>query len=339
MIIDLRSDTVTQPTEKMLQAMMSAKIGDDVLGDDLSTIELEEYAANLFGMEAALYCPSGTMTNQIAIKVHTNSPGEVICSSLSHIYHYEGGGIGFNSGLSTRLIEGNKGRITAEQIKKNINADDIHAAPTQLISLENTCNKGGGSIYDFDEILKIHQLCKEQKIPLHLDGARLFNALIETNQTEKDYGKVFDSISICMSKGLGAPVGSLLLGNKAFIKKARRIRKILGGGMRQSGFLAAAALYALKNNVERMQEDHLLAKKLGQLVKKQEYVADVIKVESNIVIFKLKDTHSSDEFIKKLAENNIKAVKMSAEHIRFVTHLNLPKNSYKIIEKELNSFK
>lgn len=339
MIIDLRSDTVTQPTDKMLKAMMAAKVGDDVLGDDISTIELEEYAANLFGMEAVLFCPSGTMTNQIAIKVHTNSPGEVICSSLSHIYHYEGGGIGFNSGLSSRLIEGNRGRITAEQIKKNINPDDIHAAPTQVVSLENTCNKGGGSIYDFQEILKIKEVCTQHQLPLHLDGARLFNALIETKEKEKDYGKVFDSISICMSKGLGAPVGSLLLGNKAFIKQAKRIRKILGGGMRQSGYLAAAALFALKNNIDRMQEDHLLAKKLGELLKNQKYIAEVMEVETNILIFQLKEGYSTDNFINKLAENNIKAVKMSADHIRFVTHLNLATHTYEVVEKVLLKFK
>lgn len=201
------------------------------------------------------------MTNQIAIKVHTQSPGEVICGDLSHIYHYEGGGIGFNSGLSTRLIEGISGKITADQVLQNINPDDVHAPPTQLVSLENTVNKGGGVFYDFTEIKKIKAVCNQHNIPLHLDGARLFNALIETEEREIDYGNCFDSISICLSKGLGAPIGSLLLGNADFIKKARRIRKILGGGMRQTGYIAAAGLYALQNNVTRLKEDHLLAQK------------------------------------------------------------------------------
>jgi threonine aldolase len=339
MIIDLRSDTVTQPTPAMLSAMMQAKVGDDVLGDDPTIIELETYAADLFGMEAALFCPSGTMTNQIAIKVHTNSPGEVICSDIAHIYRYEGGGIGFNSGLSTRLLDGDRGRITAEDIAQNINPDDVHAPPTQLVSIENTCNKGGGSIYDFDEIIKIAALCQQYQLPFHLDGARLFNAIVETEQTPKDYGEQFDSISICLSKGLGAPVGSLLIGNHSFIKKSRRIRKILGGGMRQAGFLAAAGLFALKNNVERLMEDHKLAIQLAEIVNSHPLVEHVLKVETNIVIFVHSDRISTVDFLSQLKDNGILAVQMGHNQIRFVTHLSLPKNVLQEFEKAIQKIK
>ncbi len=339
MIIDFRSDTVTQPTEKMLIAMMQAKVGDDVFGDDLTTIELEQYAADLFGMEAALFCPSGTMTNQIAIKVHTNSPGEVICGDLSHIYHYEGGGIGFNAGLSTRLIAGDKGKITAEQIAMHINPDDIHAPPTQLVSLENTINKGGGGIYDFEEIKKIKALCDQHQIPLHLDGARLFNAIAETKETEKDYGEYFDSISICLSKGLGAPIGSLLLGKKEFIKKSRRIRKILGGGMRQTGFIAAAGLYALQYHRERLTEDHVLAKEIGNVLLNQHFVKSVEPIDTNIIIFEHTEKYQTEELLSELANLGIKAVKMGHQKIRFVTHLNLPSNTLKLVQSKLPTLK
>lgn len=339
MIIDFRSDTVTQPTEKMLRAMVTAPVGDDVLGDDPTTIELEKYAAELFGMEAALFCPSGTMTNQIAIKVHTNSPGEVICGDLSHIYHYEGGGIGFNSGLSTHLISGDNGRITADQVAANINPDDVHAPPTQLVALENTVNKGGGCYYDFDEIKKIKTVCDQHQIPLHLDGARLFNALIETKETTEDYGNYFDSISICLSKGLGAPIGSLLLGKADFIKQSRRIRKILGGGMRQTGYLAAAGLFALKNNVARLKEDHLLATEIGNLLRIQSFVKNVSPIATNIIIFEHTDDYKTEDLLNKLEQEGIKAVKMGTQKIRFVTHLNLPSNTLETTKKALSKIK
>jgi threonine aldolase len=197
-------------------------------------------------MEAAIFCPSGTMTNQIAIKCHTQPGDEVICDRLSHVYQYEGGGISFNSGASVRLIEGNLGRITADQVKESINPDDVHKPVSTLVSLENTANRGGGSCYDFNDIQAIKEVCLQHKLKLHLDGARLFNALVAKNETFKQYGEVFDSISICLSKGLGTPVGSVLIGTKELVKKARRIRKIFGGGMRQAGFMAAAGIYALE---------------------------------------------------------------------------------------------
>ena len=242
---ELRSDTFTKPTPNMLTAMMNAAVGDDVFGEDPSINALEQMAANMFGMEAALFCPSGTMTNQIAINVHTQPGDEVICEEGSHIYFYEGGGIGKNSGCQARLIKGNRGQITAAQIAEVINPDDVHRARTRLVSLENTCNRGGGSCYNLNEIAEIQNLCNAHGLSLHLDGARLMNAIVAQNEDPLTYGKLFHSISLCLSKGLGAPVGSVLLGSKEFIKEARRVRKVMGGGMRQAGVIAAAGLVAL----------------------------------------------------------------------------------------------
>ena len=263
MIIDFRSDTVTKPTPGMLQAMITAKVGDDVFGEDPSINELEQMSAAMFGMESGLFCPSGTMTNQIAIKCHTQSGDEVICDESAHVYQYEGGGIAFNSGASVKLLYGDRGRMNADQIKAAINQDDDHKAHTSLVCIENTSNRGGGSCYDLNEIKKIKQVCRENDLALHLDGARLWNAMVAKNETPKQYGGTFDSISICLSKGLGCPVGSVLLGKKDFIKKARRIRKVFGGAMRQGGIIAAAGIYALKNNIERLKQDHDHAKQIG----------------------------------------------------------------------------
>ena len=262
-MIDLRSDTVTKPCAGMLTAMMNAKVGDDVFGEDPTVNELEAMAATMFGMEAGLFCPSGTMTNQIAIKVHTQPGDEVICDKLAHIYQYEGGGIAFNSGCSVKLLDGDKGRITSDQVIEGINANQDYKAATSLVALENTTNRGGGSCYDFKEIIAIREVCSANNLGLHLDGARIFNALVEKKETPKQYGEIFDSISICLSKGLGTPVGSILLGTDKFIKRARRVRKAFGGGMRQAGFLAAAGIYALENNIDRLKEDHLHARKYG----------------------------------------------------------------------------
>ncbi len=251
-MIDFRSDTVTKPSPQMLECMFTAKVGDDVFGEDPSVNELESLAASMFGLEAGLFCPSGTMTNQIAIKAHTQPGDELICDKMSHIYQYEGGGIAFNSGCSVKLIDGDRGRITADQVKAAINPDDVHKPNTSLVSLENTANRGGGSCYNFTDIQEIKEVCLQNNLKLHLDGARIFNALIAKNETAKQYGEIFDTISICLSKGLGTPVGSVLLGPKDFIKKARRIRKVFGGGMRQAGFMAAAGIYALQNNIDRL---------------------------------------------------------------------------------------
>jgi len=322
MIIDLRSDTVTIPTSEMKEAMFNAPVGDDVFGDDPTINKLESLGASMFGKEAGLFCPSGVMTNQIAIKIHSNAPGEIICDELSHVYKYEGGGIGFNSGLATKLIKGTAGQITAEQIEATINPDDVHFPETQLVSLENTCNKGGGTIYKLAKIKKIKTLCNQKNLKLHLDGARVFNALVEADYTAKELGEQFDTISVCLSKGLGAPVGSLLLGTKADIKKARRIRKILGGGMRQAGYLAAAGIYGLENNVNRLKEDHARAKKLESELSQLSYVAKVLPVYTNIVIFEVIDSIDFTTIINKLAKKDIKVVAFGPQQIRLVTHLN-----------------
>jgi len=335
-IIDLRSDTVTKPSKGMLEAMMSAKVGDDVFGDDPTVLELEEKAANMFGKEAAIYCPSGTMTNQIAIKVHTKPGDEVICEQGSHVYRYEGGGIGFNSGASVRLINGDRGRITAKQVLENINPDDPHFPVSRLVVAENTANRGGGSCYDFVDLKNISQACKTNNLKFHLDGARLFNALTETGESTKKVGDVFDSISICLSKGLGTPIGSLLIGDSDFIKQSRRIRKVFGGGMRQAGYIAAAGIYALENNVTRLSEDHQKAKIIGQTLQSCHFVKEVLPIQTNIVVFELVDNIKETDFLKSLEKNNILAVGFGPQTIRLVTHLDFTDS---MLEELINSLK
>jgi threonine aldolase len=325
MIIDFRSDTVTKPTPAMLEAMFQAKVGDDVFGEDPSINELEQLAAAMFGMEAALFCPSGTMTNQIAIKCHTQPGDEVICDESSHVYQYEGGGIAFNSGASVKLLPGNLGRITAEQVKNAIQPDDPHRPHSSVVCLENTSNRGGGSCYDFEEIKKIQLVCKENGLAFHLDGARIWNALVAKKETAIQYGEVFDSISICLSKSLGCPVGSLLLGKKEFIKKSRRVRKVFGGGMRQAGFLAAAGIYALQHNIERLAEDHAHAKEIAEAIAKKNFTKLVLPVETNIIIFELNDPISAPELVAKLKEHNILGYAISSNRVRLVLHLDITK--------------
>ncbi len=326
-MIDLRSDTVTKPSAEMLDMMIKASVGDDVFGEDPTVNELEKHAADLFGKEAALYCSSGTQTNQIAINVHVKPGGEVICHKESHVYKYEGGGIARNSGASVRLLDGNRGRISADDVKNWINPEnDVHFPLTQLVSIEDTANRGGGAIYDFEEIKKLRNLCNELNIPLHLDGARVFNALIENGIDFKTYGSQFDSISICLSKGLGAPIGSLLLGDKDFIKKAHRVRKVFGGGMRQAGIIAAGGLYALKNNIKRLSEDHENAKNLEKKLISCDWVESVIPVETNIVVTILKDANKRDEIIEKLKTKNILTMPFGPGMLRMVTHLDISKN-------------
>lgn len=307
----------------MLDAMLSAKVGDDVFGEDPTVNQLEAFVADLFQVEAAVFCPSGTMTNQIAIKCHTQPGEEVICDTMSHVYIYEGGGIAFNSGCQVRPIAGERGRIDAVQIMNAINPNDIHKAKTSLVSLENTANRGGGSCYDFSEILAIKECCTEKQLKLHLDGARLFNALVAKEETPEQYGKVFDSISICLSKGLGAPVGSLLLGKTAFIQKARRVRKVFGGGMRQAGFLAAAGIFALENNVIRLAEDHLHAKQIAEELIKKDFVGKMMPVETNIIIFEVKDTYTPKSLEALLAGEDILCIAISPTQVRMVTHLDV----------------
>lgn len=322
MKIDLRSDTVTRPTPDMLQAMFSAKVGDDVFEEDPSIIALEEKTAALFGMEAALFCPSGTMTNQIAVNVHTRPGDEVILHKLSHLYYYEGGGMMRNSGVSVCLLDGERGMITAEDVENHINpADDVHRPLTTMVAVENTMNKGGGAVYDFNELLKIGEVARRHKLAYHLDGARIFNALAVTDQGPADYGRLFDSISVCFSKGLGAPVGSVLLGSKDFIYKARRVRKIFGGGMRQAGYLAAGAIFALDHNVERMKEDHRKAKVMAETLKELYWVEEVLPVDTNILIFKTRPGLLATEVVKKLALEGFLCMDFDKQSIRMVTHL------------------
>lgn len=307
----------------MLQAMMQAEVGDDVFGEDPTVNALEAKAATMFGKEAALFCPSGTMTNQIAIKVHTQPLDEVICDEYSHIYQYEVGGYAFNSGIGVNLIKGHNGKITAEQVAAAIKPVHDWLPISRLVVLENTCNKGGGSFYTLDEIRPIQQVCRERGLILHLDGARVFNALVETGESTHEVGSVFDSISICLSKGLGAPVGSLVIGTKEFIRQARRVRKALGGGMRQAGFLAAAGIYALDQQVQRLKDDNDRAKILGSALEKQTYVEQVRPVQSNIVIFDLKAPWTAASYLARLAELGINASAFGPQTVRFVTHLDV----------------
>ncbi|QRR03541.1 threonine aldolase family protein [Dyadobacter sandarakinus] len=322
MKIDLRSDTITRPTREMQEAMWAAEVGDDVLGDDPTVNALQEKAARLFGMEDALFCPSGTMTNQLAIRIHTLPGSDVICDKSSHIYLYEGGGIMLNAFSSVKLLDGNRGRISAGQVAAAISPqNDVHSTVTRLVSLENTMNKGGGCYYDFEEIRQIRQVCADSGIPLHLDGARLFNALVETGETTMQYGQVFDTISICLSKGLGCPVGSLLVGSAESIRHARRFRKVMGGGWRQAGFLAAAGIYALDYHVNRLKEDHSRARAIGLLMEKSPEVEEVFPVDTNIVIARLAEGISEVAYVRSLAEKDILAIGFGKGLVRFVTHL------------------
>lgn len=323
-MIDLRSDTVTKPTKEMLDFMMSAPVGDDVFGEDPTVNELENYTAELFGKEAAIFCTSGTQSNQIGINLHVKPGGEVICHHESHVFKYEGGGIARNSGASIRTIDGDRGRLKASAIEKWINpAHDVHFPLTQLVSIEDTANRGGGAIYNLDDIREIKTLCVAHNLPLHLDGARLFNALVETKVDYKLYAENFDTISICLSKGLGAPIGSLLIGTKQHIHQARRIRKVFGGGMRQAGIIAAGGLFALKNNIERLRVDHAHAKEIEGVLLTLPWIVDVVPVETNIIVAIVKDDESRNNVILKLKELNILCMPFGPHMIRFVTHLNV----------------
>ncbi|MEZ4840056.1 MAG: GntG family PLP-dependent aldolase [Flavobacteriaceae bacterium] len=324
MIINLLSDTVTKPTKGMLDAMLSAEVGDDVFKADPTVNRLQEKIAALFGKEDALFFPSGTMANQTAIKLHTQPGDQLICDKWAHVYNYEGGGAAFNSGISCKLLDGDRGMFTAGQVVENIsNREDIHAAITRLVAVENTTNKGGGACWDIEEIKKISKVCRENDLAIHLDGARLFNALVAKNETPKQYGELFDTISICLSKGLGCPVGSLLLGTKEHIKKALRYRKVLGGGMRQIGYLTAAGIYALDNHVERLAEDHAKAKRIAKVLETSPYIKEVEPVETNIIIFYVADGINEQDFVQKLKENNILITGMGQGKLRIVTHLDV----------------
>jgi len=337
-MIDLRSDTVTHPTGEMLTKMLSARVGDDVFRDDPTVLELEDKASRLFGFENSLFCPSGTMTNQIAVKVHTKPGDEVICHRLSHIYNFEGGGIAANASASVRLIEGDRGRFTSNDVLNNINPDDVHHPETSMVAIENTSNLGGGCYYYPVEVKKISNACRGNNLKFHLDGARIFNAITETGEDISEYGGLFDSMSFCLSKGLGAPVGSLLLGNGEFIKQAQRVRKVLGGAMRQAGYLAAAGIYALDNHIKRLKDDHIRAKELENILKELTCIEEVMPVETNIIVFKIIDSLESSDLINYLLKKNIMVIPFGPQKIRMVTHLDFNDDMLVIVRKELINF-
>jgi threonine aldolase len=322
-MIDFRSDTVTKPSAEMLKAMFSAKVGDDVFEEDVEVNKLQKVGADLFGFEEGLFCPSGTMTNQIAIKVHTQPGDELICHRHSHIYNYEGGGIAFNSGVSVRLVEGEDGLLNVSDLLSNINSADIHYPRTTLVVAENSCNRAGGSVYSMQKLIDLGEACKSKNLAFHLDGARIFNALIASGDKAIELGNIFDSISVCLSKGLGCPIGSLLLGNSEFINKAKRIRKVFGGGMRQAGYLAAAGLYALNNNIERLSKDHQRAKILKNSLESLEWVESILPVYTNIIVVKIPILIEVKNVIEQLKRNNILAIQFGSNRIRFVTHLDI----------------
>ena len=337
MEINLISDTVTKPSNEMLQHMFRAQVGDDVYKQDPSVNELEEAVATLFGMEAALFFPSGTMANQTAIKLHTQPGEQVICDKYAHIYHYEGGGASFNSGVSCCLVDGSRGMITAEQVQASINDPEFYHAPkTALVSLENTTNKGGGACYEILEMSRIKQVCESNNLKYHLDGARLWNAMIAKKQHPKQFGALFDTISVCLSKGLGAPVGSLLLGTREDMKRALRIRKIFGGGMRQSGYLAAAGMYALQNNIVRLEEDHIRAQELGTLLATLTWVEKVEPIETNIIIFTVRKSLEEKWVIEKLKQKNIHISAMGQGKLRIVTHLDYKQVMHSYVLEQLS---
>ena len=323
MNINLISDTVTKPSHGMLKAMMSAEVGDDVFKADPSVNLLEEKTAALFGKEAALFFPSGTMANQTAIKLHTQPGEQLICDKYAHVYNYEGGGVSFNSGVSCKLVDGYRGMMSAEQVEAAINPPDFYHSPlTTLVCIENTTNKGGGACWDFHELRKIKEVCVSHNLAYHLDGARIWNALVAKNETAEQYGKLFDTISICFSKGLGCPVGSVLVGSKVMMDKALRVRKILGGGMRQAGYLAAAAVYALDHNIERLAEDHQKALEIGRILENLHFIRKVEPIETNIIIFEIdEEVITEEDFVSKLAEKQISIIGMGQGKLRIVTHM------------------
>lgn len=339
MIIDLRSDTVTKPTKEMMQAIMNAEVGDDVYKEDPTVNKLEQKLAELFGMDAALFFPTGSMANQAAIKMHTQPGEQLIADKWAHVYNYEGGGASFNSGVSCKLIDGHRGMITAQQVEESINPPDFYHSPlTTLVCLENTTNKGGGACYNFSEIEKIKQVCDKHNLGFHLDGARIWNALITKNEDPQAYGRVFDTISVCLSKGLGTPIGSVLLGNKEIMKKAMRVRKVLGGGMRQIGFMAAAGIYALDNHLERLGEDHKKASEIAEVLSKQSFVKNVEPTETNIVIFYLSEEISEEKFMADLLQKNIKISAMGQGKLRIVTHLDYTDQMHSRFLETINNY-
>ncbi len=337
MLIDLRSDTVTRPTPGMLQFMFAAKVGDDVYKEDPSINELQQKAAAMFGKEAGLFCPSGTMTNQSAIKAHTQPGDEVICDTSAHIFNYEGGGMAFNSGVQAKLLNGINGIFKANQVEEALHPQADWLPRTSLVCIENTSNRGGGSYYRLQDVKEIAEVSHKNNLALHLDGARIFNALAETSESPLEYGKLCDSISVCFSKGLGAPVGSVILGSNEFIGKARRVRKLFGGGMRQGGYLAAAAIYALDNHIGRLKEDHKRAKTLAKVLQNKSIVSDMLPVATNIIIFTLSNAITAEQFVQALHKHDILVSATGKQTVRLVTHLDFTDPMLEIVEKAIKN--
>lgn len=337
MEINLISDTVTKPTPEMLQFMMQAEVGDDVFKQDPTVNAFEERIAKLFGKSKALFFPSGSMANQAAIKLHTNPSEQVICDKYAHIYNYEAGGASFNSGVSCALIDGDRGMFTAAQVEEAINPNAFYYSQTSLVAIENTTNKGGGACWDFEELKKIKQVCDTHNLGYHLDGARLWHALVETDATPKDYGNLFDTISVCFSKGLGCPIGSVLVGDEAIMEQAIRVRKLFGGNMRQVGYLAAAADYALDNHIERLTDDHKRAKILGEALQNSPLIKKVEPIETNIVIFNVVDGVDENEFVNTLAKKNIFIIGMGGGKLRMVTHLDFTDAMLEVVVREIGN--
>lgn len=323
MEINLISDTVTKPSQEMLRYMMDCDVGDDVFKEDPTVNKLEKKVAIMFNMDKALFFPSGTMANQTAIKINTNPGDQLICSKTAHVYNYEGGGVSFNSGVSCKLIDKDRGFFNAQDVLKAINPPDFYHSPrTGLVCVENTTNKGGGACWDMKDLREISDLCRHNHLKYHLDGARIWNASVKKGIDLSLFGELFDTISVCLSKGLGCPVGSLLLCSEEDFNKAIKYRKIFGGGMRQSGYLAACGLFALENNIERLKEDHRKAKEIEEVLKSLYFVKDVEEVETNIIIFEINSDYSSETFINKLQKKGVKLIGMGDGKLRLVTHLN-----------------
>jgi threonine aldolase len=340
MEINLISDTVTKPSPEMLQAMFQAKVGDDVFKQDPTVNAFEKMVAELFGKEAALFFPSGTMANQTAIKLNTNPGDQIICDKWSHIHLYEAGGASFNSGVNFNLLDGHRGMITAEQVRAGINDPEFYHAPlSKMVGIENTTNKGGGACYDIEELKKIKQVCTDNNLKYHLDGARLWNAIVAKKQHPKQFGELFDTISVCFSKGLGAPIGSVLVADAETMHRAMRIRKIFGGNLRQSGYLAAAGIYALKNNINRLEDDHRRAEELGQLLQNLPWIEKVEPTETNIVIFEVKKSLDEKAVIEKLKAKGILISSMGQGKLRMVTHLDYRQVMHEYVLEALESMR
>jgi threonine aldolase len=324
-IIDLRSDTVTQPSPAMRRAIAEAVVGDDVFGDDPTVNRLERTVADLFGKEASLFVPSGTMGNQVALRTLSRPGWELICERECHIINYEVGGPAVHSSLMVNMLETEYGFITAEQIKNNIRDINIHCPLTKIVALENTHNRHGGTVYPLDEILKIRQVADKYKLLMHLDGARIWNAHVATGISLSDYVSAFDSVSVCLSKALGAPIGSMILGSKAFIEEARRNRKLFGGAMRQVGLLAAGALYAVEHNIERLVIDHENARLLAEGLNRIDgFKVDMARVQTNIVIAEVSNTgHSATEVVAKIQEAGVLTVPFGPTRVRLIPHLDI----------------